>query len=132
MYDQGLAIEILTQILSSARTILRRFEPIQSIADFTDSETGLEKLDAICIQLIAIGEALKKLDKITHSSLLRNYPHVDWKKVMGMRDIISHHYFDLNAEAIFFVCRDHVQELANTIRIIIKDQSASQLPPDQN
>ena len=58
----------------------------------------MEKLDAISMQLIAIGEALKNLDKITAESLLPNYSQIDWKKVKGMRDIISHHYFDIDSE----------------------------------
>jgi len=40
----------------------------------------MEKLDAICMQLIAIGEALKNLDRITADALLLKYPQVDWKK----------------------------------------------------
>ena len=44
------------------------------------------------MQLIAVGESLKNLDKITSKKVLSNYPEIDWKKVMGMRDIISHHY----------------------------------------
>ena len=43
--------------------------------------------------LIAIGESLKNLDKITGGSLLAKYPEVDWKGAKGARDIISHHYF---------------------------------------
>ena len=57
---------------------------------------GWKKLDAIRMQLIAIGEALKNLDKITADSLLPKYPQIDWKKVKGMRDVISHHYFDID------------------------------------
>jgi len=100
MYDKELALEILSQILRSAQTILKRFEPIKSPDDFTVSEASLEKLDAICMQLIAIGESLKNIDKVTDNSLLPRYPHIDWKKAKALRDIISHHYFDLNAEAI--------------------------------
>jgi len=44
---------------------LRRFEAVQSPGDFTDSEAGMEKLDGICMQPIAIGEGLKNLDKVT-------------------------------------------------------------------
>ena len=84
----------------------------------------MEKLDAICMQLIAIGESLKNLDKVTKSSLLKNYQQVDWKKTKGMRDIISHHYFDLNAEAIFDVCKNHIERLSHTIEKIIKDHSS--------
>lgn len=123
-YDRSLALDILSQILRSAQTIMKRFEPIQSAEDFVKSEAGMEKLDAICMQLIAIGESLKNLDKVTKSSLLKNYQQVDWKKTKGMRDIISHHYFDLNAEAIFDVCKNHIKRLSHTIEKIIKDHSS--------
>ena len=121
MYDKTLAREILSQILRSTQIILKRFEPIQSADDFTNSDSGMEKLDAICMQLIAIGESLKNLDKVTGGSLLSEYPQIDWKKVMGMRDVISHHYFDLNAEAIFEVCKNRIKELADAIDKITKD-----------
>lgn len=39
MYDRELAREILKQIYQSTQTILKRFKPIQSPDDFTDSET---------------------------------------------------------------------------------------------
>ena len=74
MYDAGLVKEILNQILSSTQTILKRFEPINSPDDFLASDTGLEKLDAICMQLIAIGESVKHLDKVTGNKLLTLYP----------------------------------------------------------
>jgi uncharacterized protein with HEPN domain len=69
-YDLDLAREILRQILWSAQTIAKRFEPITSSDDFIASEEGLEKLDAISMQLIAIGENVKNLDKVTGGSLL--------------------------------------------------------------
>lgn len=121
MYDKDLALEILGQIYGATQTILRRFQPIKSPADFLSSDAGLEKLDAICMKLIAIGESLKNIDKVTNKSLLPNYPQVEWRKVKGMRDIISHHYFDLNAESIYEVCRNEVKVLAQTIKLIMND-----------
>ena len=121
MYDKELALEILTQIQASAQKIIKRFELINSPEDFTKSDTGLEKLDAICMQLITIGESLKSLDKITDKSLLSRYKQVDWKRAMGLRDIITHHYFDLNTEAIFDVCEKHMGKLAVTIERMIKE-----------
>ncbi len=118
MYDQELVLEILTQIYEATQTILKRFEPVKSVEDFTDSDSGMEKLDAICMQLIAIGEGLKNLDKVTGNSLLPRYPQVEWKKAKALRDIISHHYFDVNAEAIYKVCHDHIGNLAETIKKI--------------
>ncbi len=75
------------------------------------------------MQLIAIGEGLKNLDNVTGKKLLTRYPQIEWKKVKGMRDIISHHYFDVDAEAIFEVCRNHAPGLAETLAVIIKDIS---------
>jgi uncharacterized protein with HEPN domain len=121
MRDRELALEILTQIYNSTQTILKRFEPIKTVDDFTGSDAGMEKLDAICMQLIAIGEGLKNLDKVTDNLLLPRYPQVEWKKVKALRDIISHHYFDVNAEAIYKLCRDHVGHLGETIKKIIDE-----------
>ena len=123
MYDRELTIEILTQIFESTQTILKRFEPVKSVEDFTGSDGGMEKLDSICMQLIAIGEGLKNLDKVTNNSLLPKYPQVEWKKAKALRDIISHHYFDLNAEAIYDVCENHIGRLDRTIERIIEDFS---------
>lgn len=126
MHNRELVLEILTQIYDSTQKVIKRFEPIKSTNEFTDSESGMEKLDAICMQLIVIGEALKNLDKITDDSLLPNYPQIDWKKVKGMRDIISHHYFDIDAEAIFKVCTNHIEQLAEAIKKIMKDVRENQ------
>jgi uncharacterized protein with HEPN domain len=81
----------------------------------------LEKLDAICMQLIAIGESVKYLDKVTDGDLLSGYPQVEWKWVMGMRNVLSHHCFDLDAEAVYSVCETHIPELIRTIRQILTD-----------
>jgi uncharacterized protein with HEPN domain len=121
LFDKELALEILSQVYQSTRTILKRFEPIKSSDDFIDTEEGLEKLDSICMQLIAIGESLKNLDKVTNKSLLKKYPEIEWKKVIGMRDVITHHYFDLDSEIVFEVCESHIEPLAKAINKIIEE-----------
>ena len=120
-YDKELALEILSQILDAIQKIKKRFRPISSPEEFANSDEGMEKLDSICMQLIAIGESLKSLDIITERKVLSRYPEIDWKKVMGMRDIISHHYFDVDAEAIFDVCENHIDKLGNAIEKIMND-----------
>ena len=82
---------------------------------------GLEKLDSICMKLIAIGESVKNIDKHTDNQLLADYPDIDWKGVKGVRDIISHHYFDLDAEEIFDICETHLPPLHATIKQMILD-----------
>ena len=121
MHDTELALQILLQIKGAAKTILWRFSAIHHADDFTGSNEGKEKLDAICMQLIAIGESLKKIDAVTNYSLLIKYPQIEWKKAMGLRDIITHHYFDINAEAIFDVCKTKIEPLLSTIEKMISD-----------
>ena len=121
MFDVALTREILNQIYGATQTILRRFLLINSPLDFTGSDEGMEKLDAICMQLIAIGESVKNLDKVTAGALLANYPEFEWKRVMGLRDILSHHYFDIDAEIIYEVCADHVPALAKIVRRMLDE-----------
>jgi uncharacterized protein with HEPN domain len=121
MYDIELIREILTQILKSADTILYRFQLVKEVKDFTDSPAGMEKLDSICMQLIAMGESLKNIDKITDSSLLSEYPEVNWKGAKAMRDIIGHHYFEIDAEVIFEVCKNKIGTLRDTVIKMLAD-----------
>ena len=121
MSDPGLPGEILRQILDALYRIERRFSVITSPNDFLATDEGTDRLDAICMMLIAIGESLKNLDKITDGNLLAQYPSVDWKGAKGMRDVISHQYFDLNAEAVFGICKNHIPGMAAVTQTIIND-----------
>jgi uncharacterized protein with HEPN domain len=88
MYDRSLVVEILIQILNASKTVAQRFEIVDSVDYFTDTPEGQEKLDSICMQLIAIGESLKNIDKITDKKLLEKYPQVDWRGAKGIIYII--------------------------------------------
>ena len=124
MSDPQLACEILSQILESTERILLRFKSVESVSFLLDSEEGLEKLDAICMQLIAMGESLKNLDKVAGAEFLNCYPQVDWKSAKGMRDIITHHYFDLDAEAVFNVCKTDLPAMIPVLKRMLADANA--------
>ena len=79
MYDKILLLDILRQTSEAVQRVIKRFEPVDSVDFFTNSSEGMEKLDAICLLLIAIGESLKNIDKITGKALLNKYPEIDWK-----------------------------------------------------
>ena len=121
MYDKELVIEILGQISDAVHVALDRFEIVPDVSYFTDTPSGKEKLDSICMLLIAIGESIKNVDKITNRTLLVKYPNVDWKAAMGMRDIVAHHYFDIDAGEIYFVCNQKLEGLGSTVDRIKKD-----------
>jgi uncharacterized protein with HEPN domain len=121
MFDRELIIGILEQVETAITVVLQRFSVISSPDDFIDTAQGQEKLDSICMKLIAIGESIKNVDKHSDRKLLQNYPQIDWKGVKGVRDIISHHYFDLDAEEIYEICRTHLPPLQETVRTMISD-----------
>ncbi len=115
MYDKELLVELLDQILVAAQRIARRFDPIRKPDDFLSSDDGIDRLDGIAMMLIVIGESIKNLDRVTEGVLLAQYPDVDWKGAKGVRDVISHHYVDLNAEVIYDICQTFIPQLVVTI-----------------
>jgi uncharacterized protein with HEPN domain len=121
MHDKELVMEVLRQIEEAAAKIAARYQAIHKVSDFTDSTAGVDKMDAICMMLIVIGESLKNLDKITGGKLLPQYGEVDWKKAKGMRDILTHHYSDINAEAVFNTCKEKIPILRETIQKIMDE-----------
>lgn len=75
------------------------------------------------MRLVAIGEGFKNIDKLSNNSLLENYSEIPWKQVKGIRDILSHHYFDMDAETIFDVSKNEIPKLSKVVNQIILDVS---------
>ena len=105
----------LEKIEVAINRLQERTETIKSVDDFLISPSGMEKLDAACMVLIAIGESIKNLDKLTDGHLLPTYPSIPWKRVMGMRDVIAHHYFDVDADVVFSVITKDIASLKTAI-----------------
>lgn len=129
MFDVSLAIEILMQTADALERIKQRSKSIPGPEFFTNSPEGMEKLDSICMLFIAVGESLKNLDKVTHGELLLKYPSIDWAGVKGFRDIIAHHYFDIDAEQVFWICTHNLNPLLDTLRLMIEDLNAKSKNP---
>ena len=123
MYDNDSLHDELETILEEVERIPRRFSSIRSPKDFSHTEEGMEHLDSICMILIAAGEAFKKIDRKTGGRLLPRYPEVDWSGVKGVRDVIAHEYFDLDAEEVYDICKRDVPVLIETVRKMIQDMS---------
>ena len=72
----------LSQLELAINRLQERTKTILSVDDFLTSPVGMEKLDATCMVLIAIGESVKNLDKVSEGKLLPIYPSIPWKRVM--------------------------------------------------
>ena len=107
--------ETLKNIDIAITRLQERTVQIHTADGFLLSPFALEKLDAACMVIIAIGEAVKTLDKLTDKQLLPTYPSIDWKKVMGSRDIMAHHYFEVDADEVFSIIKNDLDPLKQAI-----------------
>ncbi len=99
-----LCCPLLKQIDDAFGKNKRRILHIDSANNFTDSPAGMEKLDGICMLFIAIGEALKHIDKMTEGHLnpcqlgIQLGPTRNWKLACHARQ----HTLRLNCRAKVF------------------------------
>jgi len=121
MFDRSLTLDVVNLIVDNLEIVLKRAENIHSSTEFTQTESGMILLDSICMKLVAIGESIKNLDKVSNKELLVQYPQIEWKQAMGMRDIIAHHYFDVDAEQIFVTLKEDLPPLIDVL-IMIKNE----------
>lgn len=118
---KSIAQDILEDILSAIEKVEDRTKDVNTVDDFLCSSSGMVLLDATCMLLIAIGESLKNLDKTTDGKLLLTYPSIPWKNVKGLRDIIAHHYFDVDASQILWIIKNELSPLKEAISFFIEE-----------
>ena len=116
-----MALGCLKDIQKALTLIEERSAIVNHVNDFLCSPEGMLRLDALCMNLIALGESVKNLDKITNGELLSLYPETYWKGIMRIRDKIAHHYFDIDAEIVLATLKKDISPLSKTIDRIIQD-----------
>jgi uncharacterized protein with HEPN domain len=122
--DKEAIADMLQQLIETLERIQWSFSTVPDADFFYASAEGLEKLDAIGMKLLAIGELLKKIDKKTNKSLLIRYTAIDWTGFMGLRDVIAHDYYNLNPVKIFDICSNEIEPLHKTVNEIIDTLSS--------
>ena len=121
MHDEELLYYSLKRIASTIERIINNSKTIDDSQYYVLSPAGMEHLESTCMLLLAIGESIKGIDKMTQKQLLPNYPEVDWKGAMGIRDIIAHHYFDIDESIVFDVVKNKLPGMLETINKIIEE-----------
>ena len=121
MHDEELLYYSLKRIASTIERIINNSQAIDDSQYYVLSPAGMERLESTCMLLLAIGESIKGIDKMTQKQLLPNYPEVDWKGTMGIRDIIAHHYFDIDESIVFDVVKNKLPGMLETINKMIEE-----------
>lgn len=73
------------------------------------------KQDAIIRQLAVIGEAVKKLP----TSTTRQYSHIPWKNIAGMRDVLVHDYADIDTDMVWNVVKKDLPIIKQTVASLL-------------
>lgn len=121
MFDKEIALDSIKKIKAMLDLIVERTSVVETPNDFLCSPEGMLRLDAICMNLIALGETVKGLDKQTEGQLLKYYPDVYWKGVMGIRDKISHHYFEIDTDVVFRTIEEDIPAMIPVVEKMITD-----------
>lgn len=94
---------------------------LTSYQDFLLTPEGSLLFDATCMRLQTIGETMKQIDAITTSQLLKFYPEIPWRNIVGLRNIISHEYLSIDPEQMFDIVRNELPSLLPVIHRILAD-----------
>ena len=121
MFDEELLYYSLQRIATAIERIINNSKFIENSEYYLLSPAGMERLESTCMLLLAVGEGIKGIDKMTNMQLLPNYPEVDWKGAMGIRDIIAHHYFDIDEAIVFEVVKNKLPGMLKTINKMLEE-----------
>ena len=115
-------IDILDLLLESIILVQGRFSKIAESENFVSTSDGVTFLDAISMRLQVIGESVKRIQK-KDLSLLNRYTEIEWDKIARFRDLVSHHYEDVDHEIVYDICQNHIPRLKNVIEKMIQGLS---------
>jgi uncharacterized protein with HEPN domain len=78
---------------------------------FPDLVSDRSLQDGIVLRLIIIGEAAKNLS----GKAKAKYPGVEWKNIGRLRDLVVHHYWDMDLAMIWEIVRKDIPTLLKTL-----------------
>lgn len=114
-------IDKLEQISESIDIIQDRCKEYHSLNDFLQTPWGMTIMEACIMRLQVIGETIRGIDDKTHQELFANYPDVPWRKIIGLRNIISHEYANIDYDIIWIVIDKYLPPLKETVERVKQD-----------
>ncbi|MDD2903261.1 MAG: DUF86 domain-containing protein [Syntrophales bacterium] len=96
-------------------------EAIQHIEKYTRQGRGRFDADElvqswVIRHLQILGEAARKLPP----EIKERHPEIPWSKIIGMRHILTHDYFDIDAEVVWAAVEKDLPKLKKQIEVILK------------
>lgn len=98
-------------------------EAIANVAEFVGAmsleqfKADKKTLHAVVRNLEVIGEAVKGVPP--EARQLR--PEVPWQRIAGLRDILIHHYFEIDVDIVWDIVRNKLPELKQHLQAMLSD-----------
>lgn len=104
--------------------VLETTAKINTANDFLMSQDGMVLFNSTCMCLQSIGETIRHIDDRTDGKLLLLYPETPWKKIIGMRNFLSHEYFSIDPSVIYATVKTRLYPLLDDVRRVLADVEA--------
>ncbi len=106
-------------LLEDILTSMLRIKEYIGERDFREFKLNYLIVDAVIRNFEIIGEASKNIPV----EIQKKYPEVPWKKMYGLRNLISHEYFGIDYELIWEIATVNLQEnIADLKKIILLEK----------
>ena len=108
--DVGVFLRHILDSISSIEDYMKE----KSEQDFIEA---LETQDAVMRRLAVIGEAAKNIPM----SLREKHGNIDWKAIIGLKNVLVHEYFGVDISVIWHIIKDDLPKLKLEIEKMLRE-----------
>ena len=99
----------ILRIIKYSEKIINYMEGVSSYEEFRIND---EKVDAVILNLKQIGETAKKVS----NEAKERYSKITWRRVIALRNIISHEYEGVKLDIIYEIVNIDIPELLDVLK----------------
>ncbi len=103
----------LTHILENSTVIVEKIRKVTE--EQFHASTDLQ--DILIRRVEVIGEAVKHLPK----DFTNEHQEIPWKKIAGMRDMLIHHYFEVDYDLLWTTVSEIIPPFEKQIKLLLKE-----------